>query len=182
MLAKAHATHRALLISSFISCSVSSLYCEQCDQEYVIIIIFIIMLHKKMTNIIVANRQNIAKCLCDSIIPDYVEYSSSSETMNGVIWSKTQKTFVPISSVPVFAMMQQERLKQSRALETHNFQLQNLTLTSFQVCFHEAQMAEFLDILHIFRFLSLKLISENDNFTIWRSSLSRKMYISEAIH
>ncbi|XP_018399298.1 PREDICTED: uncharacterized protein LOC108777015 [Cyphomyrmex costatus] len=52
--------------------------------------------------------------------------------MNGVIWSKTQKTFVPISSVPVFAMMQQERLRQSRALEIHNFQLQNLTVTSFQ--------------------------------------------------
>ncbi|XP_024876476.1 uncharacterized protein LOC112457563 isoform X1 [Temnothorax curvispinosus] len=52
--------------------------------------------------------------------------------MNGVIWSKMQKTFVPISSVPIFAMLQQERLKQSRALETHNFQLRNLTLTSFQ--------------------------------------------------
>ncbi|XP_077273113.1 uncharacterized protein LOC143903421 [Temnothorax americanus] len=52
--------------------------------------------------------------------------------MNGVIWSKTQKTFVPISSVPIFAMLQQERLKQSRALEIHNFQLRNLTLTSFQ--------------------------------------------------
>lgn len=53
--------------------------------------------------------------------------------MNGVIWSKTQKSFVPISSVPTYAMMQQERLRQSRALEVHNFQLQNLTLTSFQV-------------------------------------------------
>lgn len=71
---------------------------------------------------------------------------SLSETMNGVIWSKMQKTFVPISSVPVFAMLQQERLKQSRALETHNFQLQNLTLTSFQVRFCETQMVKFLDI------------------------------------
>jgi len=71
---------------------------------------------------------------------------SLSETMNGVIWSKMQKTFVPISSVPVFAMMQQERLKQSRALETHNFQLQNLTLTAFQVRFCETQIAKFLDI------------------------------------
>ncbi|XP_071556846.1 uncharacterized protein [Temnothorax nylanderi] len=52
--------------------------------------------------------------------------------MNGVIWSKTQKTFVPISSVPIYARMQQERLRQNRALEIHNFQLQNLTLTSFQ--------------------------------------------------
>ncbi|KAG5307519.1 GRIA1 protein, partial [Acromyrmex insinuator] len=52
--------------------------------------------------------------------------------MNGVIWSKTQKTFVPISSVPTYAMMQQERFRQSRALEIHNFQLQNFTLTSFQ--------------------------------------------------
>ncbi|XP_011699544.1 PREDICTED: uncharacterized protein LOC105456881 [Wasmannia auropunctata] len=52
--------------------------------------------------------------------------------MNGVIWSKTQKIFVPISSVSTFAVMQQERLRQSRALETHNFQLQNLTITSFQ--------------------------------------------------
>ncbi|XP_071625818.1 glutamate receptor 2-like [Temnothorax longispinosus] len=61
--------------------------------------------------------------------------------MNGVIWSKTQKTFVPISSVPIFAMLQQERLKQSRALETHNFQLRNLTLTSFQ----ELRFLEFYD-------------------------------------
>ncbi|XP_018313471.1 glutamate receptor ionotropic, kainate 5-like [Mycetomoellerius zeteki] len=52
--------------------------------------------------------------------------------MKGVIWSKTQKTFVPISSVPTYAMMQQERFRQSRALEIHNFQLQNFTLTSFQ--------------------------------------------------
>ncbi|XP_018351090.1 PREDICTED: glutamate receptor ionotropic, kainate 5-like [Trachymyrmex septentrionalis] len=52
--------------------------------------------------------------------------------MNGVIWSKTQKTFVPISSVSTYAIMQQERFKQSRALEIHNFQLQNFTLTSFQ--------------------------------------------------
>ncbi|XP_071625819.1 uncharacterized protein [Temnothorax longispinosus] len=61
--------------------------------------------------------------------------------MNGVIWSKTQKTFVPISSVPIFAMLQQERLKQSRALETHNFQLRNLTITSFQ----EPRFFEFYD-------------------------------------
>ncbi|KYQ48341.1 hypothetical protein ALC60_12669 [Trachymyrmex zeteki] len=61
--------------------------------------------------------------------------------MNGVIWSKTQKTFVPISSVPMFAMIQQERLKQSRALEIHNFQLQNLTVTSFQ----ESHFFEFYD-------------------------------------
>ncbi|KAM0730571.1 Glutamate receptor ionotropic, kainate 4 [Formica fusca] len=52
--------------------------------------------------------------------------------MNGIIWSKIQKTFVPISSVPIFAMIQQERRRQSRALETHNFQLQNLTVTSFK--------------------------------------------------
>ncbi|XP_039307930.1 uncharacterized protein LOC105199808 [Solenopsis invicta] len=52
--------------------------------------------------------------------------------MNGVIWNKMLKTFVPISSVPSYAMMQQERLRQSRAIETHNFQLQNLTLTSIQ--------------------------------------------------
>ncbi|EZA52818.1 hypothetical protein X777_08129 [Ooceraea biroi] len=52
--------------------------------------------------------------------------------MNGVIWNKMQETFVPISSVPVYAMLQQERLKQSRELETHNFQLQNLTLTAFE--------------------------------------------------
>ncbi|GAB1860042.1 Probable glutamate receptor [Camponotus japonicus] len=52
--------------------------------------------------------------------------------MNGIIWNKMQKTFVPISSVPIFAMIQQERYRQSRALETHNFQLQNLTVTSFK--------------------------------------------------
>jgi len=57
----------------------------------------------------------------------------SSETTNGIIWNKMQKTFVPISSVPIFAMIQQERYRQSRALETHNFQLQNLTVTSFKV-------------------------------------------------
>ncbi|KYN22206.1 PREDICTED: uncharacterized protein LOC108759295 [Trachymyrmex cornetzi] len=61
--------------------------------------------------------------------------------MNGVIWSKTQKTFVPISSVPMFAMRHQERLRQSRALEIHNFQLQNLTVTSFQ----ESRFFEFYD-------------------------------------
>lgn len=60
-------------------------------------------------------------------------YSPLSETMNGVIWNKMQKTFVPISSVPMYAMIQQERHRQSRALETHNFQLQNLTVTSFKV-------------------------------------------------
>ncbi|XP_011871255.1 PREDICTED: uncharacterized protein LOC105563891 isoform X3 [Vollenhovia emeryi] len=76
-----------------------------------------------------------------SVIPDYVERCSSSETMNGVIWSRTQKTFVPISSVPEFAMMQQERLRQSRALETHNFQLQNVTLTYLQ----EPPFLEFYD-------------------------------------
>ncbi|XP_039315002.1 uncharacterized protein LOC120359818 [Solenopsis invicta] len=52
--------------------------------------------------------------------------------MNGVIWNKVKKDFVPISSVPVFAIMQQERFRQSRAMETHNFRLQNLTLTSFE--------------------------------------------------
>ncbi|XP_029178220.1 LOW QUALITY PROTEIN: uncharacterized protein LOC114946004 [Nylanderia fulva] len=52
--------------------------------------------------------------------------------MNGVIWSKMQKTFVPISSVPMYAMLQQERHRQSRALETYNFQMQNLTVTSFK--------------------------------------------------
>ncbi|EZA52820.1 hypothetical protein X777_08132 [Ooceraea biroi] len=51
---------------------------------------------------------------------------------NGVIWSKAQQTFVPISSIPVYAKLQQERFEQSRALETHNFQLQNLTLTAFE--------------------------------------------------
>lgn len=69
-----------------------------------------------------------------TIISILYETLLSSKTMNGVIWSRTQKTFVPISSVPIYAMMQQERLRQSRALEVHNFQLQNLTLTSFQVC------------------------------------------------
>lgn len=56
--------------------------------------------------------------------------------MNGVIWNKMQKIFVPISNVPAYAMMQQERFKQNRVLENHNFQLQNLTLTSFQVCLY----------------------------------------------
>jgi hypothetical protein len=54
-------------------------------------------------------------------------------TMNGVIWSKTQQTFVPISNIPIYAKIQQERLEKSRMLETYNFQLQNLTLTSFEV-------------------------------------------------
>ncbi|XP_072759176.1 uncharacterized protein [Anoplolepis gracilipes] len=62
-------------------------------------------------------------------------------TMNGIIWSKLQKTFVPISSIPIFAMIQQERYRQSRALETHNFQLQNLTVTSFK----EEYFFEFYD-------------------------------------
>ncbi|XP_029174511.1 uncharacterized protein LOC114943097 [Nylanderia fulva] len=61
--------------------------------------------------------------------------------MNGVIWDKMQKIFVPISNVPAYAMMQQERFKQNRALENHNFQLQNLTLTSFQ----EPNFFEFYD-------------------------------------
>ncbi|XP_070516674.1 glutamate receptor 1-like isoform X2 [Cardiocondyla obscurior] len=61
--------------------------------------------------------------------------------MNGVIWNKLQKAFVPISSVPEFAMVQKERLKQSRALEIHNFQLWNLTLTSFE----EPGFLEFYD-------------------------------------
>ncbi|XP_012535461.2 uncharacterized protein LOC105836163 [Monomorium pharaonis] len=61
--------------------------------------------------------------------------------MNSVIWNKMKKAFVPISSVPMFAMMQQENLRQSRALETHNFQLQNLTLTSFE----EPYFLEFYD-------------------------------------
>ncbi|XP_011705679.1 PREDICTED: uncharacterized protein LOC105460889 [Wasmannia auropunctata] len=85
--------------------------------------------------------------------------------MNGVIWSKTQKTFVPISSVPAFAEMQQERLRQSRALETHNFQLQNLTLTSFQ----EPRFFEFYD--NDTKVTGLcgelwNLLSENLNFTL----------------
>lgn len=58
--------------------------------------------------------------------------------MNGVIWNKMQGTFVPISSIPVYAMMQRERFKQSREQETQNLQLQNLTLTYFQVCFHKS--------------------------------------------
>ncbi|CAL1673900.1 unnamed protein product [Lasius platythorax] len=61
--------------------------------------------------------------------------------MNGVIWNKMQKIFVPISNIPAYAMMQQERFKQNRALENHNFQLQNLTLTSFQ----EPNFFEFYD-------------------------------------
>ncbi|KAH0949367.1 hypothetical protein HN011_000739 [Eciton burchellii] len=52
--------------------------------------------------------------------------------MNGVIWSKTQQTFVPISNIPIYVKIQQERLEKSRMLETYNFQLQNLTLTSFE--------------------------------------------------
>lgn len=67
--------------------------------------------------------------------------------MNGVIWNKVQKIFVPISSIPEYAMMQQERFKQNRALENHNFQLQNLTLTSFEVCLHRYLMAILFDIL-----------------------------------
>ncbi|KYM99096.1 hypothetical protein ALC62_10210 [Cyphomyrmex costatus] len=85
--------------------------------------------------------------------------------MNGVIWSKTQKTFVPISSVPVFAMMQQERLRQSRALEIHNFQLQNLTVTSFQ----ESHFFEFYDNDTKVRGLCgqlWNLLSEKLNFTL----------------
>nr|XP_012224263.1 PREDICTED: uncharacterized protein LOC105673306 [Linepithema humile] len=61
--------------------------------------------------------------------------------MNGVIWNKMQGIFVPISSIPVYAMMQQERFRQSREQETHNFQLQNLTLTSFE----EKYFLEFYD-------------------------------------
>ncbi|XP_012535449.1 uncharacterized protein LOC105836157 [Monomorium pharaonis] len=61
--------------------------------------------------------------------------------MNGVIWNKMKKVFVPISSVPMFAVMQQEYRRQSRALETHNFQLQNLTLTAFE----EPYFLEFYD-------------------------------------
>ncbi|XP_070155501.1 glutamate receptor 2-like [Polyergus mexicanus] len=61
--------------------------------------------------------------------------------MNGVIWNKMKKIFVPISSIPAYAKMQQERFKQNRALENHNFQLQNLTLTSFQ----EPNFFEFYD-------------------------------------
>ncbi|XP_072759610.1 glutamate receptor ionotropic, NMDA 2A-like [Anoplolepis gracilipes] len=61
--------------------------------------------------------------------------------MNGVIWSKKQKIFVPISSIPEYALIQQERFKQNRALESHNFQLQNLTLTSFE----EPNFLEFYD-------------------------------------
>ncbi|XP_071625817.1 uncharacterized protein [Temnothorax longispinosus] len=85
--------------------------------------------------------------------------------MNGVIWSKTQKTFVPISSVPIFAMLQQERLKQSRALETHNFQLRNLTLTSFQ----ERRFFEFYDNdMKVTGFCGelWTLLSEKLNFTL----------------
>ncbi|EGI69073.1 hypothetical protein G5I_02245 [Acromyrmex echinatior] len=85
--------------------------------------------------------------------------------MNGVIWSKTQKTFVPISSVPMFAMIQQERLRQSRELEIHNFQLQNLTVTSFQ----ESHFFEFYD--NDTKVTGLcgdlwTLLSENLNFTL----------------
>ncbi|XP_011699549.1 PREDICTED: uncharacterized protein LOC105456887, partial [Wasmannia auropunctata] len=85
--------------------------------------------------------------------------------MNGVIWSRTQKTFVPISSVPAFAVMQQERLRQSRALETHNFQLQNLTITSFQ----EQHFFEFYD--NYTKVTGLcgelwNLLSEKLNFTL----------------
>ncbi|XP_011165372.2 uncharacterized protein LOC105199807 [Solenopsis invicta] len=61
--------------------------------------------------------------------------------MNGVIWNKNKEDFVPISSVPMFAILQQERLRQSRTLETHDFQLQNLTLTSFE----EPYFLEFYD-------------------------------------
>ncbi|KAG5342851.1 GLRK protein, partial [Acromyrmex charruanus] len=85
--------------------------------------------------------------------------------MNGVIWSKTQKTFVPISNVPMFATIQQERLRQSRELEIHNFQLQNLTVTSFQ----ESHFFEFYD--NDTKVTGLcgdlwTLLSENLNFTL----------------
>ncbi|KAL6262694.1 hypothetical protein P5V15_005487 [Pogonomyrmex californicus] len=85
--------------------------------------------------------------------------------MNGVIWNKIKKTFVPISSVPIYAMMQQERLRQSRILETHNFQLENLTLTSFQ----ESQFFEFYNndtkVTGLYGEL-WNLLSEKLNFTL----------------
>ncbi|KAG5307518.1 GLRK protein, partial [Acromyrmex insinuator] len=85
--------------------------------------------------------------------------------MNGVIWSKTQKTFVPISSVPMYATIQKERLRQSRALECHNFQLQNLTLASFQ----EQYLVHFYDNnMKITGFCGeiWNLLSESLNFTL----------------
>ncbi|KAG5324290.1 GRIK4 protein, partial [Pseudoatta argentina] len=86
--------------------------------------------------------------------------------MNGVIWSKTQKTFVPISSVPMYAMIQKERLRQSRALEGHNFQLQNLTLASFQ---QEQYLVHFYDnnmMITGFCGEIWNLLSESLNFTL----------------
>ncbi|XP_011871254.1 PREDICTED: uncharacterized protein LOC105563891 isoform X2 [Vollenhovia emeryi] len=113
-----------------------------------------------------------------SVIPDYVERCSSSETMNGVIWSRTQKTFVPISSVPEFAMMQQERLRQSRALETHNFQLQNVTLTYLQ----EPPFLEFYD--EDTKITGLcgelwNLLSEKLNFTLQLVRSNKTLYVFE---
>lgn len=150
---KQHTANRTLLMS-FISRYVTylSLHYRQCDHKDTIIIISVIIPRSKITYIIL--QQSIKSFKSAKHVPLWDERYSrlrralpSSETMNGVIWSKMQKTFVPISSVPVFAKMQQERLRQSRALETHNFQLQNLTLTSFEVCHRETQMTEFLDIL-----------------------------------
>ncbi|XP_019882293.2 uncharacterized protein LOC105248793 [Camponotus floridanus] len=85
--------------------------------------------------------------------------------VNGIIWNKMKNIFVPISSIPAYAMVQQERFKQNRALENHNFQLQNLTLTSFQ----EPSFFEFYDNDKKVKGLCGELwtlLSESLNFTL----------------
>ncbi|KYM99095.1 putative glutamate receptor [Cyphomyrmex costatus] len=96
-----------------------------------ILISFVILILENITNNPV-NLCNVLQQCVLLLLAALYRILQSSTTMNGVIWSKTQKTFVPISSVPTYAIMQQDRFRQSRGLEIHNFQLQNFTLTSFQ--------------------------------------------------
>lgn len=57
-----------------------------------------------------------------------------SSAVNGVIWSKTRRKFVPIFNIPHFAKIQNEILQESKELEQHDFGGGDLRFVYYNVC------------------------------------------------
>ncbi|XP_076163548.1 putative glutamate receptor isoform X2 [Ptiloglossa arizonensis] len=55
------------------------------------------------------------------------------QSVNGVIWDKKCKDFVPIFNISAFAAKNQELLNQSRKKEIHNFQKKVVTLSYYEI-------------------------------------------------
>lgn len=61
------------------------------------------------------------------------EFLKPVHSVNGVIWNKKTRNFVPIFSDPYFAALNQEIIKRSREQETHNFQGKIVRFSYFKV-------------------------------------------------